>query len=193
MQGTGERTDGRAVQSGVHRFPPPARPPRCAASGAPRGWGRRPKRDVRMRERRKLGKSPPGSLPRVARGQSALGLRGLPGGVSRPHVSVQLERSPGSREAAKDRGLEGPRGQETVTADSAISSTQTWLPPRAPEALRLQVRVKCPSSPMQTSGKTLANRRGPSPRPCLSEGAGAVAPLESHLLERAPPLRQDCP
>lgn len=69
-----------------------------------------------MTERRKLGASPPGSLPSLAR-PDALGFWIPLGGVFHPHVSdpparsARREPAPAPGEAAKDRGLEEHAGR----------------------------------------------------------------------------------
>lgn len=141
----------------------------------------------------------PGGLPRLARGQSALGLRGLPGVSPAPTYRFSWSEARAASQPRIPRGCQGQGAGGTSRPRDRDSRQCHLLYPdlaasaRSRDTAHTGLRVKCSSPPVQTSGETLANRRGPSPRPRLSEGAGAVAPLESHLLESAPPLRRDWP
>lgn len=192
----GERTVRATVQSGVRRFRSTSRP-------APtlRGFRRaeRLEEDTRKGDWNKGAKEvrgiSPGQPPSSGPNQNALGLWLLRGGVSCPHVSAPRARSarrkpaPAPEEAAKDQGLEGPRGQELVLSESAISSTWAWLPRCVLEILRRlgSVRSAIPH-PMQTRGKAPQIAGDPSLRPRLSGVDGAAAAFESHLPGSAPPL-----
>lgn len=107
--------------------------------------------------------------------QNALGLWVLRRGVSFPNVSA----SPGTvsqpqREAAKNRGLVGPRGQETMSQGCHL------LRPGALETVRAQSSARSAlPHPKRTSGKAPQQTAEPPPRdPALQRPAAA---LESHL------------
>lgn len=193
----GGRTDSGTVRSGGLGFRSPARPPRCAASSERTSWRRRPEREVGMRAQRKLGASPPVSLPRLAGTRTPLASGSARGRLPPPRVgSAGAERALQARPSywggCQGPGAGGARGQETVTPENSISSTWPWLPRCAPEFAPTGLRAEC-FPPPQADQRQGSPANGAGPLPETPPFRGAEAALESHLPGSAPSSPQPCP
>ena len=140
-----------------------------------------------MTERRKLGASPPGSLPSLARTRRPWLLDPARGRLPPPRVgSARSKRapraSPSSWGGCQGPGTGGARGQETVTPESSISRTPAWLPRWAPEILRRQGSAE--SALPHPSHRLASKPPGPLPE---------TPPFKVRWRRARVPLTGECP